>query len=87
MFDELKEVKYIKKMKDLQLQWRAYLELKRASMIKLLCENNKLIKAVNYFCKKTASEMFNWVLNRPLKIMKFSRWSFVGANHRDFYNL
>ena len=45
MFDELKEAKSIKEMKALQLKSEAYLEPKRATMIKLL-------KAVNYFRKK-----------------------------------
>ena len=36
MFDALKEVKYIKEIKDLQLKSEAYLEPKRAFMIKLL---------------------------------------------------
>ena len=41
MLDELKEVKYISKIKSLQLKSEAYLEPKRASMIKLLCENSQ----------------------------------------------
>ena len=45
MFDELKEAKSIKEMKALQLKSEAYLEPKRATMIKLL-------KTVNYFRKK-----------------------------------
>ena len=40
MFDELKEVKYSKEMQGLQLKSEAYLEPKRASIIKLLCENS-----------------------------------------------
>ena len=73
MLDELKEVKYISKIKSLQLKSEAYLEPKRASMIKLLCENSQQLKAVIYFRKKAASEMFNWVLNRPMKKKEFSR--------------
>ena len=40
MFDELKEVKCIEEMKELQLKWEGYLEPRQASMIKLLCENS-----------------------------------------------
>ena len=40
MFDELKEVKYVKEMKGLQLKSEAYLEPKRACMIHLLCQNS-----------------------------------------------
>ena len=43
MFDELTEVKYFKEMKgleSLQVKVEAYLEPKRASMMKLLCENS-----------------------------------------------
>ena len=40
MFDELKEVKYIKEMKGLQIKSEIYLEPKRAYIIKLLCENS-----------------------------------------------
>ena len=35
-------------------------------------------KSRSYFRKKAASEMFNCVLNRPLKIMRFSRRSLGG---------
>ena len=37
---------------------KAYLEPKRASVIKFLCENSLRLKVVNYFGKKTALEMF-----------------------------
>ena len=30
--------------------------------------------------------MFDWVRYRPPKILKFSKWSYVAANHRDCYN-
>ena len=53
MFDQLKEVKYIKEMKCLQLKLEAYLEPKQASMIKLLSENSYRLKALSYFRKKS----------------------------------
>ena len=43
MFDELTEVKYFKEMKSLkilQVKEKAYLEPKRASMMKIFCENS-----------------------------------------------
>ena len=58
-------------MKGLQWKSKAYLEPKRASVIKFLCENSLRLKVVNYFGKKTALEMFNWILNKALKIIKF----------------
>ena len=39
-----------------------------------------------YFPKKSPSKMLDSVLKRSLKIMKFSRQSSGGANHRDCYN-
>ena len=42
MFDELTEVKYFKEMKGLsrQVKTEAYLEPKRATIMKLFCENS-----------------------------------------------
>ena len=60
-------------MKGLQLKLEAHLEPKRASMIKLLSQ-------------KSCITDIQHVLNRPKKIMKFSRRSLGGANRRDCYN-
>ena len=30
--------------------------------------------------------MFHWVIYRPPKILKFSKWSLGGANYRDCFN-
>ena len=69
-------------MKGLQWMSKAYLEPKRASVIKFLCENSLRLKVVNYFGKKTALEMFNWVLNKALKIMK-SFWRSLDGETRS----
>ena len=42
----------------------AYLKPIQTSAMELFCENGNLL-AVNYFCKNTSSQMFDWVLNMP----------------------
>ena len=42
----------------------AYLKPIQPSAKELFCENSYLL-AVNYFCKNTSSQMFDWVLNTP----------------------
>ena len=46
-------------VRDFSRRIRVYLELSRASTLELL--------VFNYFCKKTPSQMFVWVLNTPLR--------------------
>ena len=50
----------------------AYFEPSRTSTMELSVENDKRLKAANYFHKKAPSWMFDWALNMALKgfIMK-----------------
>ena len=81
MFHELTEVKYFKEMKglkSLQVKEELYLEPKLASMMKIFCENSIAKNSITdaRLGSKEAS---------ALKIMKFSKRSLGGENHRDCY--
>ena len=67
MFDELKEVKYFKEIKRLESLQKAevYLEPKWISMMELFGGYTFKIKA--------PSEIFDWVVYRLPKILKFSK--------------
>ena len=85
MFNKLEEVKYFKEiesLKSLQVKAEAYLEPKRASMMKLFV---KIVNKLLFLLKKLDHRCS--ILKKPLKIMKFSRRSLCGANHRDCYNV
>ena len=43
----------------------AYLEHYQISQDRVFCENSSQLKAVNYFCKKASSQLFDMVLNGP----------------------
>ena len=68
MFNELKQVKYFKEIKDLksvQVKAEVYLEPNWVSMMKIFSENNQ---QVTIFAKKTPSYVFDWVLQDEPKI-------------------
>ena len=47
---------------------QVYLEPSRTSTMEPFCEKGAfLLKAVNYFRRKAALQMFDWVLNKPLE--------------------
>ena len=46
--------------------FRGILEPSQTSMMKLICENSKGLKAVRYFFKNIQSKIFSWVLNKSL---------------------
>ena len=63
-FNELKEVKYfkkIKKLKSLPVKADAYLEPNRASMMKIFFCGN-IVKKLLFSLKKTPSQMLDWIL-------------------------
>ena len=60
-----------------------YLEPKQASTMELFYEYTS---GLTIFAIKAPSYIFEWVIYRPPKILKFSKRSYVGANYRDFYN-
>ena len=88
MLDELKGVKYFKEKTDFKnliykILWRSkrwkslqkvepYLEPKHASRTELFCEYTKRLPI---FAIKVSSQMFDWVIYEPPKILKFSKWS------------
>ena len=44
---------------------KAYVGHYQTSMMELFCKNSLRIKSTNYFCKKTTSYMFNYVIHTP----------------------
>ena len=47
----------------------AYLEPNQVFTMELFCKNSWELLAVNYFCKKALSKMFDWVLKTSLSIL------------------
>ena len=45
----------------------AYLKPSQTSTMERFFENNDRLSAVNYFYKKVPSQIFDWVLNTPLR--------------------
>ena len=45
---------------------KVYFEFIRTSTMQLFCDNSYQLLAVNYFCKKNPSQMFEWILNMSL---------------------
>ena len=43
------------------------------------CENSSRLLAVNYFCKRASSQMFDWVLNTPPQFGVFCHHSTLYA--------
>ena len=43
-----------------------YLELSQTCTMELFCKNSWRLLAIDYFCKKTPLQTFNWVLDMPL---------------------
>ena len=76
-FDELEDVKCIKKIKtlmSLQVKAEAYLETKRVSMMELFCENSKPLTA---FAKKSIIDvrLGSKYASESIKILKTNlRW-------------
>ena len=64
-------VKQIKRLKSLQ-KAEAYLKPKRASVMQLFYE---YIQRLTIFTVSAPSQTFNWVIYRPTKILKFSKWT------------
>ena len=80
-FKEFHNVKYFKLIKLLKslLKVKMYLEPKRPSLMVIFCEYTLWLAI---FTIKAPSQMFNWVLHRPPKILRFSwklRWSKIIA--------
>ena len=60
---------------NLKYSSQAYLEHSRTSMMELFCKNSQQLLAINYFCKRTPPQMFDWVLNTPLLFSIFCHHS------------
>ena len=80
-FQEFHNVKYFKLIKLLKslLKVKMYLEPKRPSLMVIFCEYTLWLAI---FTIKAPSQMFNWVMYKPPKILKFSwklRWSKIIA--------
>ena len=58
---------------------KAYLEPSLTYMMEHFYKKSQQLLAVNYFCKKTSSYMFDWVLNVPLYTTAKSLRSFSEA--------
>ena len=65
----------------------AYLEPSRTSTVEVLCENSERILAVNYFHKKAAPQIFDWVLNTPLRDVLIDKISITCIFMPVFCNL
>ena len=61
----------------------AYLEPKQASRMELFCEYTSRL---TIFAIKARSQMFDWVMYSPPKVLKLSKCSEGGTNHRDCYS-
>ena len=48
-------------------------------LMELFCESSSRLLAVDYFCKRGSSQMFDWVLNRPLQFGIFCHHSSLDA--------
>ena len=53
---------------------KEYLEPSRISMIELFRKNSQRLLVDNYFRKRSASQMFGWVLNTSLYVVRCAIW-------------
>ena len=60
-------------------QAEVYLEPSQTFTMELSFENNEQLRAINYYCKKAPSQMFNWVLNMTLVLNIKNFQSFIIA--------
>ena len=54
-----------------------YLKRSQTSTMELFCKNNQQLSAVNYFCEKVPSQIFDWVLNTLLLCVQYQQQNLV----------
>ena len=81
-FQKISEVKQCDRVYVHYCCKETYLELSQTSTMEIFCENSQQLKAINYFRKKSPSQMFHLVLNTSLlQVSAPTRtffWEFLG---------